>query len=261
MRQFCLILTALLATAASAVAQVTVDLHALDALPGAKPGATMRHARRPAPKPPPHVAATTPKQPASAPDKATAGSAAPAVATAQPGTPAPPAATPASPAPPPATLPTAAPPVVALAPVAPPPATEPEPPPPPPISDTAATAATSTPGGLRVTFGAGQADLSPSSAAAIKSLVTGAPPGTNTSFNVAAYAAGTPEDPSTARRLSLSRALAVRSALMADGVSSTRIYVRALGAASGDEPPDRVDLAVLGDNASAAAAGAKSPTP
>jgi outer membrane protein OmpA-like peptidoglycan-associated protein len=113
---------------------------------------------------------------------------------------------------------------------------------------------------LRVTFGAGQADLSPSSAAAIKSLVAGAPPGTNTSFNVAAYAAGTPEDPSTARRLSLSRALAVRSALMADGVSSTHIYVRALGAASGDEPPDRVDLAVLGANASAAGADSKSQT-
>jgi outer membrane protein OmpA-like peptidoglycan-associated protein len=111
-----------------------------------------------------------------------------------------------------------------------------------------------------VTFGAGQADLSPSSAAAIKNLVTGAPPGPNTSFNIAAYAAGTPEDPSTARRLSLSRALAVRSALMADGVNSTRIYVRALGAAAGDEPPDRVDLGVLGGNASAADAGGKSQT-
>ena len=44
------------------------------------------------------------------------------------------------------------------------------------------------------------------------------PSGGNTSFNVVAYAAGTPEDPSTARRLSLSRALAVRSALIADGV-------------------------------------------
>ena len=64
-----------------------------------------------------------------------------------------------------------------------------------------------------------------------------------------AYAAGTPEDPSTARRLSLSRALAVRSALMADGVTSARIYVRALGATGGDEAPDRVDLAVMGGNA------------
>ena len=84
-----------------------------------------------------------------------------------------------------------------------------------------------------------------------------------------AYAAGTPEDPSTARRLSLSRALAVRSALMADGVTSSRIYVRALGATGGDEAPDRVDLAVMGGNAAAAlpasanapGAGAKSQSP
>jgi hypothetical protein len=78
-----------------------------------------------------------------------------------------------------------------------------------------------------------------------------------TSFNVVAYAAGTPDDPSTARRLSLSRALAVRSALMADGVSSTHIYVRALGAPEGDKTPDRVDISVLGANASA---GGKSKT-
>jgi ABC-type phosphate/phosphonate transport system substrate-binding protein len=103
---------------------------------------------------------------------------------------------------------------------------------------------------LRVTFGAGQADLSPASADAIKSMVHAAPPGDTTTFNVIAYAAGTPEDPSTARRLSLARALAVRSALMADGISSARIYVRALGAAGGDEAPDRVDLAVMGGNAS-----------
>ena len=152
-----------------------------------------------------------------------------------------------------------APPTIALAPVTTPQPTEQEPPPPPPISDAAATTATSTSSGLRVTFGTGQADLSPSSAAAIKELVAGALPGPKVSFNVVAYAAGTPEDPSTARRLSLSRALAVRSALMADGVSSTRIFVRALGSASGDEPPDRVDLAVLGGNASAADVG-KSPT-
>ncbi len=75
-----------------------------------------------------------------------------------------------------------------------------------------------------------------------------APAGDTTSFNVVAYAAGTPEDPSTARRLSLSRALAVRSALMADGIGSSRIYVRALGATGGDAAPDRVDLAVMGGN-------------
>ena len=253
MRQFCLVLTALLATAASAAAQVTVDLHALDALPGAKRGAAPQHGRRGEPRPPRSVAVARPQSPA--PDKERAAPAAPTVAATQPASPSPAAS------PLPATLPTAAPPTVALAPVTTPQPTEPEPPPPPPpISDSAATAATSTSTGLRVTFGTGQADLSPSSAAAIKELVAGAVPGPNASFNVVAYAAGTPEDPSTARRLSLSRALAVRSALMADGVSSTRIFVRALGAATGEEPSDRVDLAVLGGNASAADAGGKSQT-
>src|SRR5262249_23601113 len=117
---------------------------------------------------------------------------------------------------------------------------------------------TSTGAGLRVTFGSGQADLSPTSAAAIKTMVEAAQPGANTTFNVVAYAAGTPEDPSTARRVSLSRALAVRSALMADGVSSSRIYVRALGATASDEPPDRVDVAVLGGTPSTAEAAGKS---
>lgn len=160
------------------------------------------------------------------------------------------------------TLPNTPPPTVALAPIAPPaPGTEPAtPPPPPPISDTAKSAAKPTHAGLTVSFGAGQADLSPASAAAIKTLVQGAPSGGDTSFNVIAYAAGTPEDPSTARRLSLSRALAVRSALMADGVGSSRIYVRALGAQAGEQVPDRVDVAVLGTNAPAAAP-ASTPAP
>jgi len=180
-------------------------------------------------------------------------------------------ATPApQPAPPPATLPTAPPADVAMVPVAPPPpAAQPAAPPPPPISDSATSAATTTGTGLRVTFGAGQAELNPASADAIKNVVQSAPAGDNTSFNVVAYAAGTPEDPSTARRLSLSRALAVRSALMADGIASSRIYVRALGAAGGDEAPDRVDLAVMGGNAPAATrasanapdAGSKSESP
>jgi outer membrane protein OmpA-like peptidoglycan-associated protein len=255
MRQICLAFAALLCLSAPALAQVTVDLHALDALPGAKPAAKEHANRKAAPKPAQARVATgkpTTKPPAQPATEA------PAVATSPSPQTTPPAAAP----PPAATLPTAAPPTVALAPATPaPPAVQEPPPPPPPISDTAASAATNTGAGLRVTFGAGEADLSPGSAAAIKSIVQSAPSGGAASFNVVAYAAGTPEDPSTARRLSLSRALAVRSALMADGVSSSRIYVRALGAAGGNEAPDRVDLAVLGGNASAAEAGAKSPSP
>ena len=130
------------------------------------------------------------------------------------------------------------------------------------MSASAASAATTTGNGLRVTFGAGQTDLSIASATAIRDLGRNTPSSDNTTFNVVAYAAGTSEDPSTARRLSLSRALSVRSALIAGGVSSARIYVRALGSAAGDGPADRVDLTVMGANMPAATpASAPAPPP
>jgi outer membrane protein OmpA-like peptidoglycan-associated protein len=123
------------------------------------------------------------------------------------------------------------------------------PPPPPPVSDKATTAAAPTAQGLRLTFAPGASDLSPESSTSIKQLTETAPPGDTTTFNVLAYAPGKPDDPSTARRVSLSRAMAVRSALVAAGVPSARIFVRALGEKYGDGPPDRVDLSVMGANA------------
>jgi outer membrane protein OmpA-like peptidoglycan-associated protein len=252
-----LMLAGLLCAAVPALAQVTVDLHALDALPGAKSRPPEARAHRTPPKPgqPPPGSArlnkTSPRQPAATPVPEPATAAASRT----------PAAPPPVPAPPAATLPEAAPPVIALAPVPPPPAAQPAPPPPPPISDTATSAAHAAGAGLRVTFGSGETDLSPASAAAIQNLVKTGPQGDAISFNVVAYAAGTPEDPSTARRLSLARALVVRSALLADGVSSTRIYVRALGAQAGDAPPDRVDLSILGANSPSIPASAPAETP
>jgi outer membrane protein OmpA-like peptidoglycan-associated protein len=256
MWQVTLLLVGLLCAAAPALAQVTVDLHALDALPGAKSATPEARPRRTPPKPtqPPSARLNkpVPEQPTAAPAPVPSTAAAiPAPATPRP-----------APAPPAATLPEAAPPVIALAPVAPPPLpAQAAPPPPPPISDTATTAASAVGSGLRVTFGTGETDLSPASATAIQNLVQTGPQGDGISFNVVAYAAGTPEDPSTARRLSLARALAVRSALIADGVSSTRIYVRALGVQAGDAPADRVDLSVLGANAPSIPASASGQAP
>ncbi|NIY75945.1 OmpA family protein [Thalassospira sp. HF15] len=57
-----------------------------------------------------------------------------------------------------------------------------------------------------------------------------------------AYAAGDGSNASKARRLSLSRALQVRSYLIDRGVRSTRIDVRALGANVPSGPADRVDI-------------------
>jgi outer membrane protein OmpA-like peptidoglycan-associated protein len=99
---------------------------------------------------------------------------------------------------------------------------------------------------LRIAFASGQADLSPDSTQTIRQFAGTAPKSDAAAFSVAAYAAGNPDDASTARRLSLSRALAVRDALIQDGVPSARIYVRALGSKAGDGPADRVDISTAG---------------
>lgn len=57
-----------------------------------------------------------------------------------------------------------------------------------------------------------------------------------------AYAGGGDLSSSKARRLSLSRALAVRSSLIEDGVRATRIDVRALGDKTAEQPMNRVDV-------------------
>ena len=56
---------------------------------------------------------------------------------------------------------------------------------------------------------------------------------------------GTRENASKARRLSLSRALAIRSFLIDQGVRSTRIEVRAMGNKVPEGPADRVDIVIL----------------
>ena len=61
-----------------------------------------------------------------------------------------------------------------------------------------------------------------------------------------AYASGTPEQANQARRLSLSRAIAVRSYMIEQGVRGTRIDVRALGnRTDSGGPPDRVDVVAI----------------
>jgi outer membrane protein OmpA-like peptidoglycan-associated protein len=250
--------------ATPAAAQVTVDLHALDT-PSAGSGAASPDqqaapARKPpARKPPAHNAAKPSGKPTPAETKPNP----PAATATAPATSAPPSqAAPgqqAAPKPePPAAVVGTTPPPAAVIPE-PAPADVPMPaPPPPPITASAGTTATPLPGkdapGVRIDFPVGQSDLTQDTANAVQKLAEAAPKADTTSFNVMAYASGVPEDPSTARRLSLSRALAVRSVLMAAGVPSARIYVRALGSAAPEGPTDRVDLTVMGGNAAARAA-------
>ncbi len=160
------------------------------------------------------------------------------------------------PHPPAATLPARPPAVASIPPVQPPPApANLAPPPAPPVAAAAKTVAATVPAGLQLTFAPGESDLSPDSAAAIKRFVQASPTGKPTTFNVLAYAANVPNDPSAPRRLSLSRAIAVRTAMVADGVASAAIYMRALGARGAGGPPDRVDISATGGSDSS---GAKS---
>lgn len=201
----------------AAMAQAAVDPHALDELI--------------APKQTTH-AAPPPRKPAVKP---------PAVAV--PYKPTPPVTT----APPAVVVPVAPPPPPVLPPPIEVPVRAAPPAPPPPIATDAPGNFSKIPSGLRITFGTGRADLNPDTAAALRTLAHTAASGTDTAFNITAFAAGTPDDPSSARRLSLSRALAARSVLIAEGVLSIRIYVKALGAVAqsgADAPPDRTDVTI-----------------
>lgn len=221
------LLTSLGLASLPATAQVSVDPRALEPLkktePPAPPHTRPAHpapAKKPEPKPAPKPAgATTVRPNVTAPPQPTVPLAPPATVN----------------IPPPLVVPTR--PAQPSAPAA--------------ITADAPGEATPIAGGLRVTFGGGRADLNPASEAAIRALVRGgsgqpAPSETN-SYTITTYAAGTPEDPSTARRMSLSRALAVRSVLISQGVTSVRIYVKALGPTSlgfADGPPDRADVSL-----------------
>ncbi len=68
---------------------------------------------------------------------------------------------------------------------------------------------------------------------------------TSDRVQVKAYAGQAGDLAGSARRLSLKRALAVRSHLIENGVRSTRIDVRALGVAHDGGPADRVDVEVV----------------
>ena len=64
----------------------------------------------------------------------------------------------------------------------------------------------------------------------------------NARITIVAYAAGTDDQASTAKRVSLSRALAVRASLIEEGLDNLRINVEVGGNKSRGGPADRVDI-------------------
>jgi len=97
---------------------------------------------------------------------------------------------------------------------------------------------------LRVRFRAGSSVLTRDDEDLLKIMAEKVAP-TSVRLQLKAYAEATGNDTSKARRLSLSRALAVRSYLIENGLRSTRIDVRALGIARDGGAPDRVDILLL----------------
>ena len=209
MRAVPVLLAGLLMPLTPAGAQVTTNNGALDAL--APPPAP----RHPAPRRP----AARPVAPAAPPPAQSAAPAKPVK--------------PAVPVSPPAIL--ALPPAVAV------PLAHPPPVPVVPLADDAPGTASPIQNGVRVTFGPDRADMTAATAATLAKFADSVISQSTTSINIFAYAAGSADDPSAPRRLSLQRALAARAVLMQAGIPSPRIYPRALGPAGGDEP-DRVDV-------------------
>lgn len=98
----------------------------------------------------------------------------------------------------------------------------------------------------RIVFASGATDLPDDAKAGLDALARQLGADGHLRLQLAAYAGGAADQANQARRISLQRALAVRSYLMEHGVANTRMDVRALGNhAEGSEPPDRVDVVML----------------
>lgn len=97
---------------------------------------------------------------------------------------------------------------------------------------------------VRVAFAKGESDLPEDMRGALTALVAALNADTKLRVELQAFADGTAETASQARRLSLSRALTIRSYLIEQGLLSTRMDVRALGSRFEGGPPDRVDVVV-----------------
>jgi outer membrane protein OmpA-like peptidoglycan-associated protein len=97
---------------------------------------------------------------------------------------------------------------------------------------------------FRLSFGAGSAAVQNASGTQLDDIAKSLKGNDALRLQLLAFSGGGAQTPSQARRLSLSRALAVRSHLIKQGVRSTRIDVRALGNKSEGGPPDRVDVIV-----------------
>jgi outer membrane protein OmpA-like peptidoglycan-associated protein len=97
------------------------------------------------------------------------------------------------------------------------------------------------PDSVSISFAPQATELSASGETALAPIVERMNADEDVRVRLMAFASSNDESPSSVRRLSLNRAIAVREYLMDQGVQSTRIEVRALGDQSEGGDPDRVD--------------------
>ena len=95
---------------------------------------------------------------------------------------------------------------------------------------------------LRIGFGEAETKLPDTDKANLLILATAVRDKKDFRLQLLAYAGGKDLSTSKARRMSLSRALSVRSFLIDNGIRSTQIDVRALGNKTTEKPVNRVDL-------------------
>jgi outer membrane protein OmpA-like peptidoglycan-associated protein len=130
--------------------------------------------------------------------------------------------------------------------------TKTEPPPPPPESLTSKPAVEPQTAALapapvlaeqiRVLFPDGSIELNDDARRRLSAVAMALQENTTLRIQILAYANSNADGTNRARRLSLSRALAVRAYLIEREVRATRMNVRALGDKTGDGPADRVDI-------------------
>jgi outer membrane protein OmpA-like peptidoglycan-associated protein len=96
----------------------------------------------------------------------------------------------------------------------------------------------------RLEFSSGKSNLDGTSTTMLDEIAGGAKSDRSIRLKLLAYAGAAGQTASQSRRLSLSRALAVRSYLIDKGVGSVQFEVQAKGKKLEGGPPDRVDIVV-----------------
>ncbi len=109
-------------------------------------------------------------------------------------------------------------------------------------SQSTSSSATKSSPAVRIPFQEGTSELPASAWDSLRSLAARIKSEQSMRLQLLAYAGGKGLSANQARRLSLSRALAVRSYLIEQGIHSTRIDVRALGDKTNETPVNRVDV-------------------